>query len=105
MVDQCTSLSKMGIKSCALDYQCTQAETFLVDDIDDDMDDEEISDAQEISTLVSLEDVASGKYQVIYAHPEALISTRKGDLLMNNLSKNKHLSCIAIDEAHMILEW
>ena len=101
MVDQCQSLCKMGIRACALDYTCVHAETFTNDSDSDHSDTENES----ILTTVSLDDIVRGKYQVVYAHPEALLQTARGERLLNRLSHSKRLACVAVDEAHMILEW
>lgn len=54
---------------------------------------------------VPQDDIIKGKYTLIYAHPEALISTDKGTHLLSAMEREGIISCIAIDEAHMILEW
>ena len=101
MVDQCQSLRKMGIRACALNYTCVHAETFTNDSDSDHSDTENDS----ILTTVSLDDIVRGKYQVVYAHPEALLQTARGERLLTRLSHSKRLACVAVDEAHMILEW
>ena len=52
-----------------------------------------------------LDDKATGKFScigIIYAHPEALMSTASGWALLNKLQKGGVISCIAVDEAHMV---
>lgn len=102
MIDQCHTLSKLGIKACAIDYNCINAETYLnVSDSESDDD----ADSGELLSTVSLEDIVKGGYQVVYAHPEALVQTKRGDRLLSKLAHDNRLVCVAIDEAHMILEW
>ena len=102
--DQLSSLCQKGIKACALDYSCEQAKTFSTEFSDSDSF-SEASDDEFSSTMdskgVPLHDIIDGKYQLVYAHPEALISTAKGRSLLGQMP----VSAIAVDEAHMILEW
>ena len=104
MIDQCHSLCKMGVKACTLDYNCLQAETFINETNESDSDTDE-NDNENISTTVNLADIMKGQYQVVYAHPEALLQTSRGERLLTNLSNSNRLACVAIDEAHIILEW
>ena len=104
MVDQCTSLAVRGISACALDYSGSKGEIF-VQDPEDAEDCEHDEDRQNLDTSVSLHDIRRGAYQIIYAHPEALISSSAGQALLRNKDFKKNLACIAIDEAHMIIEW
>lgn len=46
------------------------------DDEQGDNDDDTAEDVGNIQTKVSIDDVAAGKYQLIYAHPEAFLSSR-----------------------------
>lgn len=48
------------------------------DDEQGDNDDDTAEDVGNIQTKVSIDDVAAGKYQLIYAHPEAFLSSREG---------------------------
>ena len=99
MINQCKSLAKIGINSCYLDFLGNKAETF-VNEFDEDGE-----STCELVTELDLGALACGKYNVIYAHPEALISTRGGQDLLRDSRFESHLACIAVDEAHMMLEW
>ena len=101
MIDQCQSVCKMGIRACALDYNCTHAQTSATDSGSNDSE----TVTEDISTSVSLEDIVRGKYQVFYAHPDALLQTKRGERLLNRLSTSNQLACVAVDEANMILKW
>ena len=106
MIDQCSALSKLGIKACALDYQCVQGSTFLYQEEDhDEAEDDEDSEGADLTSSVDLDDILMGKYQVVYAHPEAIISTRRGRQMLQDDRLKKNPVCIAVDEAHMVLEW
>ena len=108
MIDQCHTLCKMGIKASAIDYNCLNAETFMKASESDSESDEDVDvgdiSSEPISSTVCLEDTGNGEYQVVYAHPEALLQTKREERLLNKLSHNNRLASLAIDEAHMILE-
>ena len=48
---------------------------------------------------VSIEDLLSGKYPVLFTHPEGL-DTKLGQYLLRQLQKNGMLICICLDEFH-----
>lgn len=107
MLNQIQALHTMGISACSLDYSCSKAQTFQYDrDSDESMDDADDCDSQ-ILTTAPISDilVVEGKYSLIYAHPEALLSCVQGERVLKQLQKSEMLVCIAIDEAHIILEW
>ena len=93
MINQCKSLAKIGINSCYLDFLRNKAETFVNES------------TRELVTEPDLGALVCDKYNVIYAHPEAQIITRGGQDLLRDSRFESHLVCIAVDEAHMILEW
>lgn len=103
MQNQIQALHSMGISACSLDYSCSKAQTFQYDS-DESGDDADNSDGQ-ILTTTPISDILQGKYSLIYAHPEALLSSVQGERLLKQLQKSEMLVCIAIDEAHIILEW
>lgn len=43
--------------------------------------------------------------QVVFCHPEAIISSRTGRKFIRSPQVKEKLVLIAVDEAHMILEW
>lgn len=75
------------------------------DDEQGDNDDDTAEDVGNIQTKVSIDDVAAGKYQLIYAHPEAFLSSREGRKILHSKILHDHVCGICIDEAHMIQEW
>ena len=106
MVDQCQTLTDMGIKACALDYVASHGEFYKNFSDNESSDSEsETDESSDMITSVSLTDIANGKYQIVFAHPEALISSESGRRLLRRDGFMRNLACIAIDEAHMILEW
>ena len=104
MTDQCTALSSQGISSCAIDFMCHQAETFSHNtDSSSESDNDDDGDGN-LTYTIPLSDVEKRLYRVVYAHPEALIKTKRGYSFLEKLSISGNLVGIAIDEAHMILE-
>jgi superfamily II DNA helicase RecQ len=99
-------LTKKGIKACALNYMGNSTKGLSVDAVYySDSSEEETESEGVLITDIPMEEIENGKYQLVYAHPEAIISSRTGRKLLNNTKFKKNLCCIAIDEGHMILEW
>ena len=54
------------------------------------------------SYSVPIQDIRDGNYNIIYAHPEAVLS-EAGLRLIQDI---RHMICyLVVDEAHMIVEW
>ena len=73
-------------------------------DEDSDMSDDNQLDGLEDGFVVCeipLSEVPS--YNLIYAHPESLISTTHGRRLLHTM--RKEICVVAVDEAHIIHEW
>ena len=81
---------KSSVSACFLDMQCEEGETFRLAPMDapeeDDWEtDDEEDDSQEegqqepISVSIPLSDIMSGKFNLVYAHPDALLSTPSGN--------------------------
>ena len=51
------------------------------------------------------EQFVSGYYNILFAHPEALISSKFGRGLIYSALYQQHVCALVIDEAHCILEW
>lgn len=104
MLNQIQALHTMGISACSLDYHCSKSQTFQYDrDSDESRDDADDCDSQ-ILTTAPISDIVEGKYSLIYAHPEALLSCVQGERELKQRQKSDMLVCIAIDEAHIILK-
>lgn len=71
------------------------------DDEQGDNDDDTAENIGNIQTKVSVNDVAAGKYQLIYANHEAFLSSRKGRKILHIKILHDHMCGISIDEAHM----
>ncbi|XP_052217790.1 ATP-dependent DNA helicase RecQ-like [Dreissena polymorpha] len=102
MMDQINALSKQGISACWLDYNCQSGQTAA--SVEDSSDEEDTAKGESVVN-VPLEDIIKGKYSLVYSHPEAFLSTTNGTAILSAFERDRTVSCIAVDEAHMILEW
>ena len=57
-----------------------------------------------LRTQVTIRDVVNGCYQVVFNHPEALISTTKGRALLENPAFQDNLVAVGLDEANIFLQ-
>ena len=55
--------------------------------------------------LCEKDQLESGQYHIVFAHPESLISTRFGRSLILSEVYQKRVVSIVVDEAHCILDW
>ena len=55
--------------------------------------------------LCEKDQLESGQYHIVFAHPESLISTRFGRSLIFSDIYQKRVVSIVVDEAHCILDW
>ena len=46
-----------------------------------------------------------GRYQIVFSHPEALISSKYGRELLLSQTYHENVMAIVIDEAHCIVDW
>ena len=89
-----------------------------LDPLDADSDDESVENEVEIEdgieaepvpyifkVSVSLKDIISGGYRLVYAHPEAFLEAAQGKCLIRTPAFRKRVACVAIDEAHMVAQW
>ena len=73
------------------------------DDItSDSIDDEVLCDVVELEKKGKL---LAGYYNILFAHPESLLSSRFGRSLVNSVVYQKNVCALVIDEAHCIIEW
>ncbi|XP_062567355.1 uncharacterized protein LOC134229626 [Saccostrea cucullata] len=118
MKDQVRKLCESGIPACFLDITGRDGSTYMLKpalgtDIEDEsedredssIDDETDEDVGKLLMKVSPEEVAAGKFRLIYAHPEAFLSSREGRKILQSQALQDHVCGICIDEAHMIQEW
>ncbi|KAH3751475.1 hypothetical protein DPMN_186034 [Dreissena polymorpha] len=101
MMDQINSLSKQGNSACRLDYNCQSGQTAA--SVEDSSDEEDTAKGESVVN-VPLDDIIKGKYSLVYAHPEAFLRTTNGTAILSAFKSDRTISCIAVDDAHMILE-
>ncbi|KAH3833080.1 hypothetical protein DPMN_106381 [Dreissena polymorpha] len=102
MMDQINLLSKQGINARWLDYNCQCRQTTA--SVEDSSDEEDTAKGESVVN-VPLEEISKGKYLLVYVHPEAFLSRTIGTAILSAFDSDRTVSCIAVDEAHMILEW
>lgn len=66
-------------------------------------DDEEIE--CDLTEQNKKEKLVRGYYNLLFAHPEALISSKFGREMVYSATYQQHVCSIVIDEAHCIIEW
>ena len=50
-------------------------------------------------------ELRQAKYEIVFAHPEAFLSCKKGIEILQSEPYQRNVCAIVIDEAHCILEW
>ena len=98
MMDQCRQLCDKGIKAAYLDYKATTAMHYEPDDDSDEGDDAD--ESGRIVSSVSTDELCG--FNILYAHPESVLC-KQGRSVM--LKLKKQICAIAVDEAHIVLEW
>ena len=51
------------------------------------------------------EKLEKGHYNIVFAHPEFIVSSKDGRKLMQSKPYQENVCAVVIDEAHCILEW
>jgi hypothetical protein len=54
---------------------------------------------------ITMVDLMKGAYNIVYAHPEALLNNRTIDKMLRSRVYRKNVCAVVIDEVHMISEW
>ena len=93
-------LTRLSVKACKLDIQCNVAAGVLSS--------EEYYDDEykfKMTTDVPLDKVIKGEYTFIFCHPEALLNTRKGHLLLDSVAFQQSILAVVIDECHTVELW
>lgn len=94
--NQILRLDLSGIRASALDVSSPS-----VDVEEDDIESELVCDFR-LSDKAKLE---IGHYNIVFAHPEALVSCSYGRKLMQSKPYQENVCAIVVDEAHCILQW
>ena len=93
--NQISRLSSSGIRAPALDVQSSR---------NDDVEDSESESICDL-TLCDKEKLETGYYNIVFAHPESLVSCTYGRKLMHTKPYQENVCAIVVDEAHCILDW
>ena len=97
--DQISRLELSGIRASALDVRSSLVNVDEEDDVE--MESERVCDLG-LSDKVKLE---IGHYNIVFAHPEALVSCSYGRKLMQSKPYQENVCAVVVDEAHCILQW
>ena len=88
--DQVTKLRESGLKACIL-----KADRVSLDGGDD--------DGERVCISEPLENLKN--FQLIYAHPEALVENKEVMKLLKTTEFQRRVRAIVVDEAHLVVEW
>ncbi|XP_028417517.1 uncharacterized protein LOC114541921 [Dendronephthya gigantea] len=97
--DQISRLSTSGIRASVLNVKEPRSREL-------DSDEEYMNDYVDVDfSLCEENNLRVGAYNIVFAHPETLISSKYGrELLLSNIYQ-ENVVAIVVDEAHCIVEW
>ena len=72
---------------------------------DENLDDDDVFNVDIDFRLCEKRKLRDGQYQIVFSHPEALISSKYGRELLLSQTYQKNVVAIIIDEAHCIVDW
>lgn len=114
MHDQVMSLSLKGVNAAFLNIKTSVCHTFDEDknegaDEENDMSDDDSGDNGDLENKLkllchSIDKVKAGEIELLYCHPESLFTPEMSSILRSKIYQEM-ISCIAIDEVHMVTEW
>ena len=98
--DQINRLAYGKVIASALNVKNTQQEA----EVNDDglAEENELCELTETCNKIKLE---SGQYNLLFSHPEALVSCPFGRGLVRSSIYQENVCAIVVDEVHCILEW
>ncbi|XP_028394542.1 putative ATP-dependent DNA helicase Q1 [Dendronephthya gigantea] len=102
MSDQVSRLSMSGIRSSIINVK--EAREGQITYGSEDSDDLETSAEIDLSHCEE-EKLRDGYYQIVFAHPETLISSKYGRNLLLSKPYQENVVAVVIDEAHCIVDW
>ena len=88
--DQVTKLRECGLKACIL-----KGDRVALDGEDD--------DGERVCISEPLENLKN--FQLIYAHPEALVENKAVMQLLKTIEFQRRVRAIVVDEAHLVVDW
>ena len=96
--DHLKTLKEIGIAACRFDIKGR----FIIEGDESDSDEEDILEA---SLGANIEDVISGKYEIVYCHPEALLHTKYGKKILSSPKVQELVCALVVDECHIVESW
>ena len=105
--DQISRLQRSGIRASIVNVNKEPKPEFSSDEeLDDTADDTDSDTNVKIDFgLCEEQKLRSGHYQVIFAHPEAVVSSKYGRELLLSKTYQENVCAVVVDEAHCIVEW
>jgi superfamily II DNA helicase RecQ len=100
MSDQVSRLSMSGIRSLII---YVKKQEMAYDSEPENVDFE--TNAEIDFSLCEEKKLCDGQYQIVFAHPETLISSKYGRNLLLSKTYQGNVLAIVIDEAHCIVDW
>ena len=88
--DQVTKLKQSGLKACILKGDRVEG-------------DEERKEEQEGLAFSAIENLR--EFQLIFAHPEALVGNKNVIKLLKTAEFRNRIKSIVVDEAHLVVDW
>ena len=89
--DQVTKLKQSGLKACILKGDRVEGE------------EEERKEEQEGLAVSAIENLK--EFQIIFAHPEALVGNKNVIKLLKTAEFQNRMKAIVVDEAHLVVDW
>ena len=93
--DQVQKLLTTGLRVAVINIQSSECGT--------ETDNEEIF--CDVTERGEKENILRGNYNLLFAHPEALLSSKFGRGIVNSVVYQTNVCAVVIDEAHCIIEW
>ena len=104
--DQISRLQMSGIRASVVNVK--EPETEFSSDEESDTTDDTADCDPNVNIDFSLceeQKLRVGHYQIVFAHPETLVSSKYGRGLLLSKTYQENVSAIVVDEAHCIVEW
>jgi superfamily II DNA helicase RecQ len=108
--DKIKRLRKRGVSAGMLrtkpQNMCTIADNTKYDSyLDSNTDENNIDNELGQDAGNELSSIQSGKFRLLFIHPEGFISCREGRKILTSEPYQKNVVCCVVDEAHLVQEW
>ena len=105
MSDQISRLRMSGIEASVIGVKELRQQMASSSDDEDSEDKGDDFDVKIDFCLCQEKKLHDGDYQIVFAHPESLISSKYGRDLLLSAKYQDNVVSIVIDEAHCIIDW